>query len=555
MAKKKGGRKGRAARRDNSSEYANSASQKPKSAKSSDRTKAEDLSYDPNRWEAHKYIILAHFSATMARSALEGTIECPAINPGLASQLLTDVSRSSSSKAAPPDPPAAIPPDFWHIENEDEFARYAYHKMGDAAFISTYIPNEDETKDGYEPPKFDPIPPTQPFDVDPEYDYKTKFTSHAWTSLVQWHAKLTEYRAANPQNFLAGCKVQSYIKDSAKDPNGAMYYANQPAHIQFAIYSEINTLIYVFLSKYIGRTYKFLFLGIADNDGVSLFERLDLKQTKPSASSGQDLLIKIGKAHQLPGQEYSQYFQYVMDLSEEYESASGEAMPPSLVRLALTHTDRVNEFYKPILTSISADDSKSGTDTPLDGQGSIRMMILDYEKKHKKAFKEAMRRKKPRRRDDDEAHAANSNNQRNNQRNNRNNNGNRDRGQLTYTCTWCAKFRPGEPTSHNVDDCRIKADYVDMICQNCKQRGHPARLCPDKTGRANQADEDDDSRSTRSSSSSRSRRLRRPRKDLLFYADAKKALKTANTKAKKEGKKHRYVITQFCSDDDSQESD
>ena len=44
----------------------------------------------------------------------------------------------------------------------------------------------------------------------------------------------------------------------------------------------------------------------------------------------------------------------------------------------------------------------------------------------------------------------------------------------SYNCTWCAEFRPGEPTSHKVQDCRIKKDCLSTHATCAAKRAtHP----------------------------------------------------------------------------------
>ena len=121
----------------------------------------------------------------------------------------------------------------------------------------------------------------------------------------------------------------------------------------------------------------------------------------------------------------------------------------------------------------------------------------------------------------------------------------------TYTCLWCAKFRPGKPTGHKTEECYIKKDLANVTCDVCGQKGHSARFCQNgRKGRANQADKD--AQSVRSNRSSRSQTLKRyveRADDELNSAEAMKALKKAYKKEKKSGRKVLYRIVQLSESD------
>ena len=95
MAKKKGHGRGRSYR---SREQAHSASS-GNSKSDSTRVKASDLTYDPKKWEAHKYIILNYFETDMCSALLDGKLEPPEIHPQLATSLLLDHSRGGQQPA------------------------------------------------------------------------------------------------------------------------------------------------------------------------------------------------------------------------------------------------------------------------------------------------------------------------------------------------------------------------------------------------------------------------------------------------------------------------
>ena len=244
----------------------------------------------------------------------------------------------------------------------------------------------------------------------------------------------------------------------------------------------------------------------------------------------QAVLAKIIAAKQLHGQEYSAYAQYVQDLCHDYEEATGGLqVDEPLRRLALTQ--RIIDFYKPVMDSIRTNDLTQGITTPLRGEGSILDAMTRYEIDHQKEFRQ-LRKKKPRpsKGDRDKREQANAA---------------QSQGKKTFTCTWCAEFRPGEPTSHKEKDCRIKAQHLNVVCDVCGQKGHPSRYCQSgKPGRANQADEDSKSiASTRSRRSTTLKRYVERADDELNAAEAMKALKAAHKRNKKKGKKSLFTIT------------
>ncbi len=293
------------------------------------------------------------------------------------------------------------------------------------------------------------------------------------------------------------------------------------------------------MNKFIGRDYKYLKQGVSHNDGLALYKRCNIKQSKPSPVSGQAVLSKIIAVKQQPGQEYSAYAQYVQDLCHDYEEATGGLqVDEPLRRLALTQ--RITEFYKPVMDSIRTNDLTQGITTPLRGEGSILEAMTRYEIDHQKEFRQMRKKKKQSKHDrDKDEQANNAQSQGNRQRSGRN------QDNKSSTCTWCAEFRPGEPTSHKVQDCRIKKDCLNITCGVCGQKGHPSRFCQSgKPGRANQADEDSKSvASTRSRRSPTLKRFVARADDELISAEAMKALKAAHKRNKKKGKKSLFTIT------------
>ena len=548
MAKKRGRRRG--ANRNRSHERAHRASAPSATntkGSSATRTKATDLKYNPKHWEAHKYIITNHFGDSMCGAVLSGDIEAPEIDPELATALLTDMSRGGT----PPSPPL-LDAAYWACASEEELGTLALERDGESAF-DAFIAAKQSTKKSKPAKKGDKAAVKQEGkqqseeEDDDEQEVSQAFViaeRQAWAALETYRIQLAQFRADHPVvDFIKHQKLVSQINNSLDSATGVYEFTIFPIHIRYKIYAELNTKIYSFLNKFIGRDYKYLKQGVSHNDGLALYKRCDIKQSKPSPVSGQAVLSKIIAVKQQPGQEYSAYAQYVQDLCHDYEEATGGLqVDENLRRLALTQ--RIIEFYKPVMDSIRTNDLTQGIVTPLRGEGSILQAMTRYEIDHQKEFRK-LRKKKwapPRqsKEDRDKSEQANNAQIQGNRRQQGRFNSNK-----SYNCTWCAEFRPGEPTSHKVQDCRIKKDCLSITCDVCGQKGHPSRFCQSgKPGRANQADED--SKSVASTRSRRSHTLKRfvaRADDELNAAEAMKALKRAHKHNKKKGKKALYTIT------------
>jgi hypothetical protein len=535
MAKKRGRRRGARGNRSQEQAHRASASSSNKTKGSSaTRTKATDLKYNPKHWEAHKYIITNHFGDSMCGTVLNGDLQAPEIDPGLATALLTDMSRGGT----PPNPPL-LDSAYWACTSEQELGDLALERDGESAF-DAFITAKQSTKKakpakkgGKATVKQEDGQQSEEEDDDEQQTSQEFVTAcrQAWAALETYRTQLAEFRAENPVvDFIKHQKLVSQINNSLDSATGVYEFDIFPIHIRYKIYAELNTKIYSFLNKFIGRDYKYLKQGISHNDGLALYQRCNIKQSKPSPVSGQAVLAKIIAAKQQAGQEYSAYAQYIQDLCNDYEEATGGlTVDEPLRRLALTQ--RIIDFYKPVMDSIRTNDLTQGHITPLRGEGSILEAMTRYEIDHQKEFRQ-LRKKKPRNSKEDrdkreQANAAQS------------------QGKKTFTCTWCAEFRPGEPTSHKVQDCRIKKAFLSTTCDVCGQKGHPSRYCQSgKPGRANQADEDSKSiASTRSRRSTTLKRYVERADDELNAAEAMKALKAAHKRNKKKGKKSLFTIT------------
>ena len=141
MAKKRGRRRGARGNRSQEQAHRASASSSTKTKGSSaTRTKATDLKYNPKHWEAHKYIITNHFGDSMCGAVLNGDLQAPEIDPGLATALLTDMSRGGT----PPNPPL-LNPAYWACTSEQELGDLALERDGETAF-DAFIAAKQSTK-------------------------------------------------------------------------------------------------------------------------------------------------------------------------------------------------------------------------------------------------------------------------------------------------------------------------------------------------------------------------------------------------------------------------
>ena len=307
----------------------------------------------------------------------------------------------------------------------------------------------------------------------------------AWAALETYRIQLAKFRADHPVvDFIKHQKLVSQINNSLDSATGVYEFTIFPIHIRYKIYAELNTKIYSFLNKFIGRDYKYLKQGVSHNDGLALYKRCNIKQSKPSPVSGQAVLSKIIAVKQQPGQEYSAYAQYVQDLCHDYEEATGGLqVDENLRRLALTQ--RIIEFYKPVMDSIRTNDLTQGIVTPLRGEGSILEAMTRYEIDHQKEFRKLRKQKwaPPRqsKEDRDKSEQANDAQTQGNRRQQGRFDSNKS---FKVNCTWCAEFRPGEPTTHKVQDCRIKKDCLNITsCGVCGHvdcstlRGGPSKCC------------------------------------------------------------------------------
>ena len=538
MAKKKGRGRGRQRRSREQAHSASSGHSKPDST----RVKATDLTYDPKKWEAHKYIILNHFESDMCSALLDGKLEPPQIHPQLAASLLLDHSRGGQQ---PPRP--QLDPVYWTCNSEQQLARLGYELEGELAFQS--LPSSSTAKPVKEEAKAEDAPQLTPFSGTNEH------TAKAWAELSKWQKALAAFRAKNQiPDFIKHQKLLAYITSSLDNATGALEYPSHAIEFRFKIYTEVNMKVYSFFVNFIGRAYKYLKKGIERGDGLSLFHRCNIKQSKPSATSGQAVISRLINARQRRGQDYASYLQFITDICDEYaEATGGTEIDETLKRLALTAKDRIADFYHPVMDSISTNDLTTGKTTPLDGDISIAAAMLQYEIDNQSEFK-LFQKKKKRDSHKEQAHeAASRGSPRRGQRNEQKRNNDNDNKDFP-PCSWCTKFIPHIAGSHPDEKCRPRQQYVNMVCRICGQKGHPARLCREgKQGRAHQAQEE---KSVNSNSSSRSRILSRridPPEDELNSAEAIKIIKQRHKYNKSRGRSRRYKIVEI-DDEDSNSS-
>ena len=506
---------------------------------SSKRTKADDLSYNPKNWVKQKYTICAHFHGTLCQHLLDHTITKPLMNILLASELLIDDSRNQPDRPASPDP-QTINPQFWHLTDLNSLRKFANSlDRNDSSrffgvnykFTSADYTSESKTPSwGEFAPSSGELHAFTPPEIDLVKAEKHAYQDHidlldqataanvllveakqneaplpkhpravAAKALQDWHEALATWRTDNPPDMSKHHKTMAAYEKTVLSANCLNEYRQQPQHVQHAMFLEADTMIYTFMNKYIDRKHKHLKNGLNPSSktstktpsGVSLFDRCNLKQAKPSVSSGVHIMNKITRAKQQPGQSFSKYLDYMTDLQDDYQTATGRAADSAIVRVSLIQN--LQEFYDTPINGLQTHDNINNTLTPITGLGlSVQSILEKYEADNpaKFAVYQALSSKKKKKKSrSGEANTATSN---------RSNNNNRDRGnnkskpfwepgKMPQQCTWCRTFLPKQPTSHDQQDCRIKAGFVNMTCHNCQQKGHPARMCPHKEGRANSA--------------------------------------------------------------------
>ena len=485
---------------------------KPKTAQS--RTKADNLTYDPQKWDKQKYVIMAHLSSSPICSAIvTDALPPPPISPNLAVQLLMDDSRDQAERPPTPNPkdispifwdctstkqciqrastllmndprryPKAttdlMPQDFFNIHGTQktpiEIDNYAYHEYHNQLVEYQQAMAAAETaeaKDQLEGP------PVHPREV-------------AYQELTKWHKDLATWRSTHQSDMARYVKLKTLIARTLESHSALQEYQVYPVHYQALTYQSANHIIYSFFDKFIGRKHKHLKTNAIkqQRDGHALFKACNWQRARPSTNSGAIILNKITSAKQQPGQPYAAFVDYVIyDLGEQYQEATGKPPDQSLMRMPLTQN--IQDFYKQPMSALMAQEALSDYIIPVIGKDrSISAVMERFQNEHPKQFTKYLNKKAKRNKrnqDNNRNEEANTAQQQRNQRR-----GNKNKGQSnekTFDCTWCLVYRPGSPTKHTEAECRIKRDNANIRCDICNRLGHPAKFCPSKTGRANLA--------------------------------------------------------------------
>ena len=506
------------------------------SKSSSKRTKAEDLSYHPKSWEKQKYTIKAHFHGTLCQHLLDKTITKPPIDQTLATNMLLDDSRNQTDRPAPPDP-GLLHPKYWHLTDLKSLEKFAnsLDRNDPTRFfgVNYTFTTDDYTEESkslpwgeitpssgelqtYTPPEIDLA--LAEFHAYQEHIERYKEALAANKILEQkdeepdplpvhpraaiakklqdWHKATADWRGNYLPDMTQHHKSLAAYGKTVLSANSILEYRASAPHVQHAMFTEADSMIYSFMNKFIDRKYKHLKNGLDPTTskftskaltGVGLFDRCNQKQANPSVTSGVPIMNKITRAKQKPGQTFSQFLDYMTDLQDQYKTATGRPADPALVRVSLMQN--LQEFYDTPINGLQNHDNINNTLTPITGlKLSVQSILEKYEADNPAKFAAyqalSSNRKKKKSRSG-EANAVSSNRSNNNRDNNRGNNKSKwEGGHMPQQCTWCRTFLPNQPTSHDAKDCRIKAGFVNMTCHNCHQKGHPARMCPHKEGRA-----------------------------------------------------------------------
>ena len=508
------------------------------------RTKAYNLVYCTDQWHRHKHVILHYFaSSPLCHAILKGNVSPPPMGLPMAVALLQDDARIANQHPRPPRP-TEISPIYWGCTNNAEFeaARASLSIMDPGKFPlsdyrvgpqdlsvkwkqaqvfhgrTDYMPTE--TNGMYDDSSFLPV---RTIEQRAYYAYHQAAAAAAARALDQLRvaeagepADAKEAEAEAPAgpiiqpvhpleraqlmvakfnqdtktwrsncsvNILQKAKLQQFITKTMDSATALAEYHSSEPHIQRLLYTEANSLLFDFFRKYVPHSMEYLIPERAksNRDGYLIYKTLNSKTTMPSVNSGARLLQRITKARQKPGETYEAFaFRILYDLGGKYEEASGKRADRAIQRMVLT--ENVSSFYAAPMQAIITQDTLKGSPTPIEGSsGSITAVMRAYENANRTDFTKYLEKSKKKKKraggPRDQANMARGGRPR------------RNPGEpLTTLCTWCKKFRPEAPTKHKSSDCRIRKDHLQTICEVCQQRGHPAKWCPSKEGRAHLAE-------------------------------------------------------------------
>ena len=513
---------------------------------------AEELIFKPSEWAAHYRIIKAYFGDSMMKYLLSKSVTSPLFDRDLSRELMNDEGREQNGR--PPLPGSAVPYRFWHLNTNELLAEFAAATANEefAVFRDQliHLHNEeagDEVDVGdQEQAAFVPAP------VD--------ITSRAHQSIVNWYTDTLAWRVANNNNpdYNKVQKLHDLLRKAGDHADFLPEWVHRPVHMRTFVFDQLNTKLFGFFQKYIGtKSHRHIIERAKDNDGLDVLEKLQHVHLLPSTQSGQAYLTKLTTASQPNGITWDAYRSLISDIESDYHETTGKNLPEDLVRLALTQ--RVAPFYAPVITLLNQRDAVGEPELPLtsvDGSLSIAKLMRNCERQHPAKFKKYTKRGKQSRhnRGMASANAAESKGPRRNSNRRPNSDGPKE-----FKCSWCKRHRPGKPTSHSERDCRIKLDHLTTLCDICNGVGHPAKFCPNKTGRANRAEESKSANPSKSAKRASNRNRNRNKSsrsgqrltnqglaaiDELYAAEAVQALKAAHEQCKRRGiKGARFKIT------------
>ena len=343
-------------------------------------------------------------------------------------------------------------------------------------------------------------------DEDDEDDQPVHPLQAALTNVQEFNNNLAEWRAGAQTNLGTKHRLQQYVTKAVTSATALAEYKAAAPHIKSLMYQEANNEIFDFLCNYIPHQTQYIIPDSVSRtrDGRALWFILKESRDMHSVNAGAHLFQTISKATQQRGEPYEKFmYRIIHDLGEKYRAASGKEIDRDVQYMVLT--ENITQFYSPAMRSIATSDALSGDITPLEGPRSISAMMKNYEKANSNAFKNYQSKYKPPKFNRSFKHRPRLNGQKDQAnvadgsrprtpRNDRNRSPrhNSPRGGMTpqnpvFKCRWCKKYRPGKQTNHSSQDCRIKADHLQTVCDICSQKGHPTRFCPQKAHQAHVA--------------------------------------------------------------------
>jgi len=502
--------------------------------------------YEASRWHSQRRRIELHYSDSMMKYLMSGTVLPPVIDHRLALELFFDDSRDKQERR-PPTPD--IPCRYWHLSNPGDLeeirttaaadvidTHQIFSSLSRLAIIAYAQDNE-----GAEAKTQENVPVEYLF-------HQVNIT------LRRWQADLTDWRSTTTLDLHKHAKLTSLLTKQSTSAAFLPEFKLLPDHHKTKVIHILNTELWGFLSKFIGSgKYRYLLNQTTDNDGLNLLQKLNHGRVTPSVHAGASILNRLTEMMQKPGHPWEQYRSHISELEDDYIEATGNNFPTDLVRLALTDRTRLQSFYGPVITILETRTALGQADLPYDAPGkeiSITSLMESHQQNNQKDYnnylaKQGRRNKalrKPHRNASaNMAEAKGNNSNRFNKSNRRSNaNRNRDATPKSFNCTWCKKHRPDKPTTHREHDCRIKADHQNTVCDICNARGHPAKFCPNSKGRAHNCEETKQSPNNFPVSGPQYQPLTKhglAPEDELCAAEAQRAIKNAHEQLKTRGVK------------------